>query len=105
MGWENFLKSGQLYRVDANKGDVVLGYSNDSFVPLWNNHQGSLQEALEKLNDHIESIRNMGIVLFCGTEKGFTKGNGNGTYYRFLYGEKVIYLSLKQIDCYYFVEP
>lgn len=93
----SLLEEGKLYRVDAARGDIVAGWAEQSFVPEWNGHQGNLKEALENIKFDIQNIRNMDLVLYCGTQKGYTLRDGNGTYFRFLYKEKTVFLSERLI--------
>lgn len=82
---------GQLYRVDAAKGDVVLGWSEESFLSQRRYREG-FRKTSDELKGTIGYIRNMGIVLFCGSQFGFTLKDGDGIYYCFLCNEKVIYM-------------
>ena len=93
----DLLQPGKLYRVDAAWGDVVLGWTDDSFISMWDNHKGNLQRKLQSISRDIMAVQNMGLVLFCGAEMGHTTRDGNGTYFRFIYEDKVVIFSKKQI--------
>lgn len=94
----DLLRAGKLYRVDAAIGDVVLGWTDESFTSMWNDHKGDLQTKLRNLQQDIAGIRNMEIVLFCGPEMGYTFRDGNGTYFRFIYEDKAVIFSEGQIS-------